>query len=1202
MSSRPRLLRRTATNLALAYALYALLVVYLVPPLAKHLTETKVGALLQRPVTVTRITLNPFTLCLQVRGLEIWEPDGETLFVGVQRFEANLDLVLSVLQRGLVLSAVTVDGPHAIVVRRQDGSFNFSDLIRPSAAAAPAVPATPAAPPPRFSVSNIQVREGWFFFRDEVVNAQQRLTGVYLSIAAVSSLPNRSEVYVQPAFHAQLNGRTITLDCQTKPFADSQESNVDLSLHDLDLTALAHYLPEPRNVDITSGWLDIDLKLHALHVLKQKPSISVSGDIGLRSFCLTGRDGLTLAAVEALQVSLRPTDLMQKEIHVSRILCRAPFVRLTRDAQGALLLPRLGAASAAPPASTPGPTAVAAVPTPPPVTADIADIVVQDGRLEFSDDTVVPTFHTAVDLQLGITGMTTRPGRPVQIRFEAATESAETVAGTYTVTLFPLLSVTGITTVKNICLPKYMPYLESTLASTITRGTLSVKADHEIALPPGAPPVVKLSHVDLSLKDVCLVGGADHAPVLTLQELALTDVTADLGSREALVGSFVTRGGQVQIQRFKDGSLNLQKLLRARPATTTPAPATADVAAPWTVTVRDTTLTQWAVAVDDQQPRTPVHVSVGDIMLNLKNLSTRAGQKGTLALALRLNESAALAVLGGFSVEPLAADLSIRLTDLVLKDFQGYIDDHLKLLISDGAMETDLKVAVARAADAGFDGTVDGSFTLRRFASVDQAHAEDFVKVQEFALRGIHVALRPLALHLDELALSGLNTALTIKPDGSLNLLSVLGATPAAATTQAPPPTPPTAVTPSGDSAIPLDIGTVRLDGCGVVFTDQQRTPHYRVVLGELGGTVTSFSLGKPTPAQIELAGRFDSQASFSLKATLADLGPQMTLTAATILKDFELSPLTPYSGRYVGYAVQKGKLSFDLRYALNPRQLVAEHKVLIDQFAFGQKIESADATDLPVRLAVALLKDRRGQISFDVPVRGSLDDPKFSILRIVLKVLRDLVAKAATAPFAMLGALVGGGEELSFVDFGPGTTDLDEAGVKKLEALAKALLDRPELQVETGGTVDLATDREGLVRQAVLRQIKARKLADQVKTGQPAGSVDEVSLSAAERNECLLAIYRDTLAPKPAAPTTTATPPLPTPAEIEQQLAAQTTVTDEDVKLLAGRRAARVREFLTTTGQVPSERVFVVAAAPPAAAGAAPAGTPVRQARLSLR
>jgi len=288
-------------------------------------------------------------------------------------------------------------------------------------------------------------------------------------------------------------------------------------------------------------------------------------------------------------------------------------------------------------------------------------------------------------------------------------------------------------------------------------------------------------------------------------------------------------------------------------------------------TVRDAAIAGWAVAFDDQQPGTPVHLAVRDIAVAVKGLTTRAAPKTTVDLSLRLNDKASLAVTGGFTAKPLATDLTVRLKDLELKDFQPYVADQLNLLISDGSLETDLNVAVGQVDGGAIIGTVGGMVALRRFVSVDPVNAEDFVKCQELALRGIAVDLKPLAVRVNEVALNGLATSIAMKPDGALNLLSVVKQAPAASAATTAPAAPPTA-TPaaSGGSPFPLEIGTVRLDGCAVTFTDQQITPHYRVGLDELAGTITTFSLGRPTPAQVSLAARFDGHAPFTLQATLA--------------------------------------------------------------------------------------------------------------------------------------------------------------------------------------------------------------------------------------------------------------------------------------------------------------------------------------------
>jgi hypothetical protein len=120
------------------------------------------------------------------------------------------------------------------------------------------------------------------------------------------------------------------------------------------------------------------------------------------------------------------------------------------------------------------------------------------------------------------------------------------------------------------------------------------------------------------------------------------------------------------------------------------------------------------------------------------------------------------------------------------------------------------------------------------------------------------------------------------------------------------------------------------------------------------------------------------------------------------------------------------------LHYDINQKQLKAENKFLIDHFTLGPHNESTNATHLPVKLAVALLKDRNGRIDLDIPLTGRTDDPQFKIAPLVFKVVVNLIVKAATSPFSLLGALVGGGEELSFVDFQPGRADIPDTEAQK--------------------------------------------------------------------------------------------------------------------------------------------------------------------------
>ena len=170
----------------------------------------------------------------------------------------------------------------------------------------------------------------------------------------------------------------------------------------------------------------------------------------------------------------------------------------------------------------------------------------------------------------------------------------------------------------------------------------------------------------------------------------------------------------------------------------------------------------------------------------------------------------------------------------------------------------------------------------------------------------------------------------------------------------------------------------------------------------EIGGRVTGLSSEETKMADVEMRGKLDNYAPLEITGKVNPLRDDLFLDLTISFKDMDLSPLTPYSGRYLGYVIEKGKLALNLHYLIEKKKLDSQNKILLDQFTLGNQVDSPDATKLPVRLAIALLKNRRGEIDLDIPVSGQIDDPKFSIGRIIIKILLNLLVKAATSPFAL--------------------------------------------------------------------------------------------------------------------------------------------------------------------------------------------------------
>jgi hypothetical protein len=284
---------------------------------------------------------------------------------------------------------------------------------------------------------------------------------------------------------------------------------------------------------------------------------------------------------------------------------------------------------------------------------------------------------------------------------------------------------------------------------------------------------------------------------------------------------------------------------------------------------------------------------------------------------------------------------------------------------------------------------------------------------------------------------------------------------------------------------------------------------------------------------------------------------------------------MTPYSGKYVGYTIEKGKLSFDLKYLIVKKKLDSQNSILLNQFTLGDKVESPNATKLPVKLAISLLKDRAGEIKLDIPVTGSLDDPKFSIWGIILKILINLIAKAATSPFSLLGAVFGGGEELSFVEFDYGITTLTEPNTKKIKTIVKALHERPSLKMDLEGHVDMEKDREGLKQYLFNKKLKAQKLKEMVKKGEPAIPVDDVKIEPAEYGKYLKMAYKEEKFPKPRNFLGIAKD-LPDP-EMEKLMLTHIEIKEGDLRTLATQRAMKVKDAILKSGQVEPERVFIL-------------------------
>ncbi|MBL8418489.1 MAG: DUF748 domain-containing protein [Dechloromonas sp.] len=664
---------------------------------------------------------------------------------------------------------------------------------------------------------------------------------------------------------------------------------------------------------------------------------------------------------------------------------------------------------------------------------------------------------------------------------------------------------------------------------------------------------------------------------LRIGRMAAKGVQLDLHGHRIDVAEANTHELRLRLVRNKEGKIEWV----SSPILKTVRTARQELAdeRPWLAGVGRLVVDDLAVRVEDQTTSPVAVQSIDGFTLTADNLSTEPGKKGSISLKSQVNQKGSLRAEGSVQLMPLKTALKVETQAVPILPLQPYFTNYLNIELTRGLLSNVGEVNVEMAKE-GLNAAYKGSLTLGDLVAVDKVNNADFLKWKSLYLGGIDFRLQPMAVNVGEVALSDFYSRLILSKEGRLNLQDIVRtsggaakpdeATPSAAAPKAADPAPA-----SKQAAVPVRIGKVTLQGGTVNFSDFFVKPNYTVNVTKVAGRVSGLSSTADTVADLELRGSYANSAPVQVVGKLNPLAAKSFLDIKAEVKGVDLVAFSPYSGKYAGYNIDKGKLSLNVAYKLENKQLTADNRLFIDQLTFGDKVESPDATKLPVNLAIALLKNNRGEIDLNLPISGSLDDPEFSIGGLVVKVIINLFVKAVTSPFALLGSMFGGGEELSNIEFAPGRATVNDAATKRLESLAKALTERDSLKLEITGRADPEADKEGIKRVAVDRAVKAEKLKDQLKKGGEGGSVDAVEVTPAEYPVYLQRAYKEAKFPKPRN-LIGMQKDLPV-EEMEKLMLANTPATDDDVQQLALRRAENVQGWLINEGKVPSERLFLV-------------------------
>ena len=742
----------------------------------------------------------------------------------------------------------------------------------------------------------------------------------------------------------------------------------------------------------------------------------------------------------------------------------------------------------------------------------------------------------------------------------------------------------------DVDIPHYLQYLPVRLNFRLASATLDTHLRMTFMTHPDRNPDLSLTG-QAALKKVAL----DDLQGKKL--LRLPSVKVDIASLEPFVpnvhlANIALESPELVIKRDKNGDINLTKLVasdqkaetgkkKAAGDDKTGKAPKADKKTELSLLIDNFLIDKADITFTDAKPAKPVKIQMAPLRLQVSKFSLNKDEKALADLALTIDRKADVTAKGTLGINPLDADLALTVKNLDIRPFQPYFTESVQLDVTRGAVSTEGKLVLKTDKKQQPGVTYTGNLAVLQLATMDRIHANDFFKFKRLAFHSLSVGYNPLFVNIREIALADFFAKIVINEGGTTNIQDITGSTKkdeqqAQTATVDQPPEKEKDKKP-GAPPPDIKIGKVSFSGGTVDFADRNIKPNYRANILNLQGSVTGLSSQEISRAKVALKGNLGYGSPIEIGGTINPLIKDLFADIKVSFKDIEMSPMSPYTSKFLGYPITKGKLNFEVSYLVDKRKLSAENKVFFDQLTFGEKVESPDAVKAPVTLAVSLLTDRNGQINLDIPLSGSLDDPKFKIWPIIWQILVNLITKAVTSPFALLSSLTGGGEEMSYIEFDYGTSQLSETGLKKIGALSKVLFDRPNLKMDIEGYADETQDKAAVKKARLTRLLKNQKLKEMLDKGKGDVSLDAVTVGPSEYEKYLTLAYKAADFSRPR--TTLGMLKEMPPAEMEKLILDNMVISENDLNQLASRRAQNVREQLLQAGKIDPARIFLVKA-----------------------
>lgn len=887
-----------------------------------------------------------------------------------------------------------------------------------------------------------------------------------------------------------------------------------------------------------------------------------------------GEPGKEQVGFERLYANLQIDSLWTRALHLADVQLEKPRTEILFDKAGTLNLAQLFKV----PPSEPTPDDPDSKPFP----LRIERIKLADGYVHFEDVRPSEPIEFLYDkLDFELKNLSTLPEDNADMTLVAAGPEGGQIDWTGNFSLVPITSE-GKLKVTDGKMKVWWPYVRDALPLVLEDGILNFSTDYKLNL--AKETELNLTNVSASIAPFA-IKAPDGRPLARLERLDVSETSIDLAKQQVIVGKIRSNKLETWAAREADGQLDWQKLFASQPSkpATKPEPATAPATAdspepaptapskPWQVLLKDVQLRNYQVHLADRQVKPAVALELGPLNVDVQDFDSLNQSPFTLKIDSGLGKQGKLQASGQVNLNPVSAKLKVDTKDIDLRVAQSYISPFIRLELRSGMLGSNLDVNLKSTEPLALQ--ITGRAQVDQLHTLDTLKTRDFLKWQRLVVEGLNYQ-HGNSLSIDKINLLQPYARFMINDDRTTNVDDLLIPQPAdsgaksAAKSSA-----------SNEKPLGIRIGQIAINDGSANFADFSLTPNFATAIQQLNGQIGTIDSRQAKPASVDIKGKVDRYAPVTIKGSVNPFDPMAALDIATSFKRVELTTLTPYSGKFAGFRIRKGRLNLDLHYVITKGQLKAENKVVVEQLQLGEKVDSADAVDLPIRLAIALLKDTDGKISIELPVTGDLNNPQFSVMPIVWQTLRNLVVRAATAPFKFIGGLVtgGGAQDLGNVSFAAGSSALSKDAESALDSLAKALKERPALRLEIEGTAAASSDGPFLAAERLEREYQYNYYKILQRRG------DKVPAQASllvvpekEKAPLLEGIYRTRLKQQPPAEWKDLGSDERS-AKLRDGVIKFWSGSDVLLRQLGQDRASTIKDYLVDKGQLEDDRVYFI-------------------------